>query len=75
MDRQKEMTVGQEVNRLHIATRNGVCLRAIPHRRNGTELSWEELRDNLCLECGLMPQEILANCGGCGKKLCIEYFL
>ena len=56
--RRKELAVGQESNRLHRETRNGVWLSVVPHRLNGTELSWEELWDNLCLRYGLMPQEI-----------------
>ena len=56
--RRKELAVGQESNRLHRETRNGVWLSVVPHRLNGTELSWEELWDNLCLRYGLIPQEI-----------------
>ena len=53
-------TGGQEENLLHRATRNGAWLSAVPHRLNGTELSQEELRDNLCLRYGLIPQDIPA---------------
>ena len=73
--RQKELARYQERNRLHRATRIGSCLSAVPHRLNGTELSQEELRDNLCLRYGLMPQDISATCGGCGKRFLIEHAL
>ena len=65
----------QEKNHLHRATSNGAWLSAVPHRLNGTELSWEEFWDNLCLRCGLMPQEISTTCDGCGKKFLIEHNL
>ena len=73
--RQNELVGGQERNRLHRETRNGVWLSAVPHRLNGTELSQEEFRDNLCLRYGLMPQDIPATCDGCGKKFLIEHTL
>ena len=75
MDRQKELAVDQDRNRLHRATRNGAWFSSVPLRLNGTELSWEEFRDNLRLRYGLMPQDIPATCDGCGKKLSIEYAL
>ena len=73
--KQQEQARGQERNRLHRATRNGAWLSAVPHRLNGTQLSWEEFRDNLRLRYGLMPQDIPATCDGCGKKLSIEHAL
>ena len=39
------------------------------------ELSWEELRDNIRLRYGLMPQDIPATCDGCGKKFLIYHAL
>ena len=75
LSRQKEMTEGQERNRLHRATRNWAWLSAVPHRLNGTELSWEEFQDNLCLRYGLMLQDIPVTCDGCSKKLSIEHTL
>ena len=54
---------------------NGAWLIAVPHRLNGTELSQEELRDNLRLRYGLMPQDIPATCDGCGKKFSIDHAL
>ena len=69
--KQQEQAGGQERNRIHRETRNGVCLSAIPHCLNGTELSWEEFRDNLRLRYGLMLQDILATCDGCVKKFLI----
>ena len=68
---QKELAGGKERNRLHRATRDGAWLTAVPHRLNGTELSWEEFRDNLHLRYGLMLQDIPATCNGCGKKFYI----
>ena len=59
LDIQKEMARGQERNRPNMSTSNGVWLSAIPHCLNGTELSQEELLDNLRLRYGMMPQEIL----------------
>ena len=47
-------------------------LSSVPHRLNGTELSREEFRDNLCLRYGIMPQDIPTTCNGCSKKLSIE---
>ena len=73
LSRIKELAGGQERNRLHMATRNGACLSAVPHLLIGTELSQEEFRDNLCLRYGLMPQDIPATCDGCGKKFSIEH--
>ena len=55
LDRRKELAGGQEINRLHRATRNGVWLSTVPHRLNGTELSREEFRDNLRLRYRMMP--------------------
>ena len=55
--------------------RNGAWLSNVTHHFNGTELSREEFRDNLRLRYGLMPQDIPANCDGCGKKFCIEHAL
>ena len=73
--RQKELEGGQERNYLHMVTRNGAWLSAVPHRLNGTELSWEEFWDNLRLRYGLMPQDIPATCDGCSKKFLIEHAL
>ena len=73
--KRKEQAGGQEKNRLNRVTSNGAWLSAVPHRFNGTKLSWEEFRDNLCLRYGLMPQDIPATCDGCGKKLSIEHAL
>ena len=56
-------------------TRNGAWLSAVPHRLNGTEFSWEEFRDNLCLRYGLMPQSIPATYGGCSKKFLVDHAL
>ena len=75
LDIQKELAGGQERNRLHMATMNGVWIGAIPHHRDGTELSQEELKDNLCLRYGLMPQDIPATFNGFGKMLLIKYAL
>ena len=75
MARQKELAGGQEKNRLRRATRNIAWLSAVPHSLNGTELSQEELRDNICLRYGLMPQDIPATCDGCGKRFSIEHAL
>ena len=71
--RQKGLASGQDKNRVHGKTRNGAWLRAVPHRRNGTELSREEFRDNLCLRYGLMPQDFPVTCDGCGKRFFIEH--
>ena len=55
ISRQKKLAEGQERNRLHRTTRNGVWLSTVPHRLNGTELSREEFRDNFRLRYRLMP--------------------
>ena len=39
------------------------------------DLSWEELRDNLRLRYGMMPQDIPATCDGCGDRFSIEHAL
>ena len=70
--RRKYLAGGQERNRLHRATKNGAWLSSVPHRNSGTELSWEEFRDNLRLRYGLMPPDIPATCDGCGKKFSME---
>ena len=69
------MVGGQKRNCLHRVTRNGAYLSAVPHRLNGTELSWEEFRDNLCLRYGLMPQDVPTTCNSCGKRFSIEHAL
>ena len=53
--KRQEQVGGQEINRLHKATRNGAWISALPHRLNGTELCWDEFQDHLCLRYGLMP--------------------
>ena len=45
--RRKELTEGQERNRINRETRNRAWLKAVPQHLNGTELSWEELQDNI----------------------------
>ena len=54
---------------------NGAWLSTVPQRLNGTELSQEELRGNLCLIYGMIPQYIPATCDGCGKRFLIEHAL
>ena len=66
---------GQEKNRIQRATRNGACLRAVPHCLNGTGFPREEFQDNLRLRYGLMPQDIPATCDDYGKKFLIEHAL
>ena len=73
--RQKDLTGGQERNRLHMETINGAWLSTVPHRLYGTELSREEFQNNLRLRYGLMPQDIPATCDGCGKKFSIDHVL
>ena len=75
MDRQKEISGGQEGNRLHRATSNGSWLRSVPHRLNGTELSQKEFRDNLCLRYRMMPLDIPATCDVCGNRFSIGHTL
>ena len=58
--KRQELEGGQERNRIHRATSNGAWLSAVPHHLDGTELSQEEFRDNLCLRYGLMAQDITA---------------
>ena len=71
--RKRKLAGGQDSNRLHRATRNGAWLRAVPPRLNGTELSQEELWYNIRLRYGLIPQDILATCNGCGKNFSIDH--
>ena len=73
--RLQELAGVQGKNRLHRATRNEAWLSAVPHRINGTELSWEEFRDNLHLRYELVPQDIPATCDGYSKKFSIEHAL
>ena len=73
--KRQDQAGGQEKNRLHRATRNGAWISAIPHCLNGTELSWEEFRDDLRLRYGLMPQDFSATYDGCGKKFLTEHVL
>ena len=75
LDRQKELAGGQDRNRLHRLTRNGVWLSTVPHCFNSVELSREELRDNLRLRYRLMLQDIPTTCGCCGKRFLIEHSL
>ena len=70
---QKDLAGDQERNCIHRATRNGAWLSSVPHHLNGTELSQEEFRNNLCLRYGLMPQDIFATCDGCGKNFLIDH--
>ena len=67
----KVMAEGKESNHIHRATRNGAWLTSVPHRLNGTELSQEEFRDNLCLIYVLITQDITETCNGCGKKFSV----
>ena len=53
---------------------SGVTLEP-PHRFNGTEFSWGEFRDNICLRYALMPHDTPAICDGSCKKLYIEHAL
>ena len=73
--RQKELSGGQERNRINRATRNGEWISSVPHRLNSTEFSQEEFRDNLRLRYGLMPQDIPTTCDGCGKRFSINHAL
>ena len=73
--RRDKLAGGKEKNLLHRATRNGVWLSAILHRLNGTELSQEELWDNLRLRYGLMSQDIPTTCDYFGKKFLIMHAL
>ena len=73
--RRKELEGGQEMNRLRRPIRNGACLSAVHHRLDRTELSREELWDNLHLRYGLMPRDISATCDGCGKRFSIKHAL
>ena len=68
LDRQKYLAGNQERNRLHRATRNEAWISSVPHQLNGAEMSCGGFWDNLCLRYGLMPQDIPANCNGCGKR-------
>ena len=45
----------------------------MPHCLNITEFSQEELRDNLCLRYGLMPQDTHMTCNGFNNKLFIYH--
>ena len=60
LPRQKYLVGGQEIQRRHRATRNGVWLSDVHHRLNDTEMSQEEFQDNLRLRYGMMPQDIPA---------------
>ena len=73
--RQKGITGGQDINRLHRARRNGAWLSAVPHRLNGTELSRDEFQDNLRHRYGMMSQDIPTTCDGCDKRFLIEHAL
>ena len=75
LDRQKYIAGVQDINRLHGATSNGEWLSSVPHCLNGTELSREELWDNICLRYGLMPQDIPETCDGCGNSFSIDHAL
>ena len=69
--RRQEQAGGQKKNRVHMETRNEAWLSAVRHHLNGTEFSQDELRDNLCLRYGLMPQDISATCSGFIRKFSI----
>ena len=58
-----------------MAMMNGAWTIAVPHRLNGTDLSREELRDNLRLRYRLMPRDIPTTCDSCGKRFLIEHAL
>ena len=70
--RQNELSGGQEIYRLHRAPGNGARFSAVTHKNTGTELSQEELRDNICLRYWLMPQDIPATCDDCVKSFLME---
>ena len=73
--RQKELAGGRDRQRPHRAMRNGAWLSTIPHCLSIMDISQEELRYNIRLRYGLMPQDIPTTCNGCGKKFLIEHYL
>ena len=73
LDRLTELAGGQYRNRIHRAMRNGAWISAVPQCLNVTELSWEELWDNIRLRYGLMSQDIPATCDVCGKRFYIKH--
>ena len=73
--RMKDLVDGAGLNCLWRATDNGSWLTAILQRLNGTELSREELQDNLLLQYGIFPLNLPTECDGCGKKLLVTHDL
>ena len=53
----------------------GAWLTVIPNRLNGTSISTDEWRDNVRLRYNLVPQDMPANCDGCGARLTVEHAL
>ena len=58
-----------------MATSNGAWLSSIPFQLHGTDLSWEEFRNNLCLRYEMMPQDIPTTCDSCDRRFLIEHDL
>ncbi len=57
------------------AGQTGIWLTMAPNSMNGTDLSAEEFRDNLCLRYGIDPPKLPSKCDGCGVPFTLEHAL
>ena len=73
--RKKYEVVGQESNRIHRVMGDGDWINSITDIRNGTELSQEAFRDNLCFRYVLMIHDIPATCDSYGNKFSVYHAL
>ncbi len=63
----------QKQRRIKRAGDTGLWLTMAPDTLNGTELSAEEFRDNLCLRYGITLPDLPDKCDGCGAPFTMEH--
>ena len=72
---QKELADEAGLNCLQQEMENGAWLTAIPHHLNGTELSREELQDNIIIRYVILSLHLPTDCDGCGKNFLMTHTL
>eukprot|EP00957_Ditylum_brightwellii_P164681 12538525-Ditylum_brightwellii.AAC.1 len=75
LEAMKEGKTTQAKNKLDRGKETRAWLKVIPNRLNGSELSEEEFRDNLCLRYGMIPLDLRQRCDGYGQHLTVQHAL